>query len=79
VSRRIVAEITQPVSEQDGTVVFTPGTRLDPDDKRVLALPPGHHRLVVEEVDDPPPPEPPPKPAAASDLLPRPSSSRAKQ
>jgi hypothetical protein len=63
-SRRIRAEITQPVSEPDGTVVFEPGSRQDPDDPRVAALPPGHHRLVVEVLDDPPLSEPPPKPAA---------------
>lgn len=49
---RIRAQVTQPIAEQDGTVLIQPGTLLDPDDPRIAGLPPQHHMMVVESVED---------------------------
>jgi hypothetical protein len=47
-------ELTQPVSEPDGTVVWQPGAQFDQDDPALDDLPPGHVRPVVVEIDEPP-------------------------
>jgi len=53
VARRVKMELTQPVGDPDGTVVWQPGAQFDEDDPALDDLPPGHVRPVVVEVDEP--------------------------
>jgi hypothetical protein len=62
-------ELTQPVGDPDGTVVWQPGTRFEQDDPTLDGLPPGHVRPVVVEVDEPAvQPEPQPELAPSAEL-----------
>jgi hypothetical protein len=87
VKHRVRARITQPIAEQDGTVLMQPGTLLAPDDDLLAGLPPGHHAMVVESVEDDAdwPDEvkkddgkKDPGPQKPDDMPPRPAQARAK-
>lgn len=50
-ARKIKAQITKPVQDADGTVVYQPGELFDEDDKTLKDLPPDHVTYVI--VDEP--------------------------
>jgi hypothetical protein len=51
VARKVKVEVTQPVHDPDGNVVYQPGTQFEQDDPALKDLPPGHVREVI--VDEP--------------------------
>lgn len=58
VARKVKVELTQPVGDPDGKIVYQPGTQFVEDDPALDDLPPGHVRYILVEVLDEPKPEP---------------------